>query len=71
MAQAFDGGKFNFTKALQKEVLCQFEGNLDRFPAFTQEVITSCSPHMSAVLVDVAMPVVNVGTLLQAYMWVL
>lgn len=55
MAQAFDGGKFNFTKALQKEVLCQFEGHLDRFPAFTQEVITSCSPDLSTVLVDLTM----------------
>ena len=25
MAQSFDGGKFNFNKALQKEVLFQFE----------------------------------------------
>jgi hypothetical protein len=34
VAQSFDSTKFNFTKALQKEVLCQFEATLDQFPSY-------------------------------------
>jgi hypothetical protein len=38
VAQAFDGAKFNFTKALQKEVLVQFEPVLEKQPAYEAKV---------------------------------
>ena len=44
VAQAFDGAKFNFTKALQKEVLVQFEPVLEKQPAYEAKVQTSLLP---------------------------
>lgn len=46
VAQSFDSTKFNFTKALQKEVLCQFEATLDQFPSYEPLATVRGSPHM-------------------------
>lgn len=46
MAQAFDGAKFNFTKALQKEVLCQFEPSLEQRPAYEAGACVKGSPNL-------------------------
>ena len=45
MAQAFDGAKFNFTKALQKEVLCQFEPVLEKHPGYSAASTVRGSPN--------------------------
>ena len=54
VSQPFDGAKFNFTKALQKEVLLQFEpGAAGRSkPSFTPAAPTSPSPNL--VLINVS-----------------
>jgi len=53
--QPFDSSKFNFTKALQKEVLFQFEasdmpGKVNLFPALTLLVIHQCGAHVPGCL---------------------
>lgn len=46
VAQAFDAGKFNFTKALQKEVLLQFEPSLEANPSFAASSTVKGSPNL-------------------------
>lgn len=46
MSQAFDGGKFNFMKALQKEVLVQFEPALEKHPAYEAAATVRSSPNL-------------------------
>ncbi len=46
VAQAFDAAKFNFTKALQKEVLCQFEPSLEQRPAYEAGACVKGSPNL-------------------------
>jgi hypothetical protein len=51
VAQAFDMAKFNFTKALQKEVLVQFEPTLEKQPAYETKVPNSRDVHRSSCLI--------------------
>jgi GDP-L-galactose phosphorylase len=46
VAQAFDTAKFNFTKALQKEVLVQFEPTLEKQPAYETKATVHGSPNL-------------------------